>query len=170
MEGRDDLMGERRTAIYTVETEGRDKGKRFLLTEMSASKAESWAYRVILALANSNTQMPEGFEQTGMAGLAQLGLRGLIGLPWFVAEPLLKEMFECVQILPDPKNPKFARDLEPAGGDGDYDIEEVTTRMNLRMEIFKLHVDFSKAGVQSLLDRAKGMAGRASHTATESQK
>lgn len=155
----------RRTKIFVVEDEGRDKGKRFLLTEMASSKAESWAYRLILALAHNNTDIPSA--DTGMAGLAQIGLRGLAGLPWLVAEPLLREMFECVQVLPDPKNSSFARELEPAGGDGDYDIEEVTTRMHLRLEVFKLHVDFSTAALQSLAGKVKGARGKRSATETE---
>lgn len=160
----------RRTKVYQVDTEGRDKGKRFLITEMPASQAESWAYRVILALMSTNAEMPENFEQTGMAGLAQLGLRGMAGLPWSVADPLLKEMFQCVEILPDVKQPMFSRPLEPAGGDGDYDIEEIATRIALRGEIFKLHVDFSTAAVQSLIGKGKAAAGRARATSTELRK
>ncbi len=76
-------------------------------------------------------------------------------------------MFECVQVLPDPKNSSFARELEPAGGDGDYDIEEVTTRMHLRLEVFKLHVDFSTAALQSLAGKVKGARGKRSATETE---
>lgn len=165
-------MDGRRTKQYLVESEGRDKGKRFLITEMSASKAESWAYRLILALANSNTELPEGFEKTGMAGLAQIGLRGLVRLPWFVAEPLLKEMFECVQAMPDAKNLSTVRPLQAGddGGEGDYDIQEVTTRMNLRLEIFKLHVDFSEAAIQSLFGKAKTAAAKVSSTVTASRK
>lgn len=161
---------DRRTQTVVITEDGRDKGKRFLLTEMVASQGESWAFRVILALANNNAEMPAGFETTGMAGLAQLGLRGLVHLPWFVAEPLLKEMFQCVQVCPDPKNPHFARPLEPADGDGDLDISEVATRIKLRGEIFKLHVNFSSAAIQSLFGKVKEAAAKRSATATGSQK
>lgn len=157
---------------WKVETEGRDKGKIFRLTEMTSSRGEKWAYRALLALAGGSAQLPEGFESTGWAGLAQVGFKGLMSLPWPLLEPLLDEMMECVQIVPDPKNLSFARDLEPEGGQGDYDIEEITTRPALRMEIFKLHVDFSGAAIQSLRDRIKGImaAGKESVTATESRK
>lgn len=158
----------RRTKVVTITDEGRDKGKTFLLTEMPASKAEAWAYRVILALTNSNAEIPDGV--TGMAGLAQIGLKGLAGLPWLVAEPLLKEMFECVQFQPDPKVSREPRPLEPAGGEGDYDIEEVATRIKLRKEVFQLHVDFSSAALQSLIGKGKEAAGKHSRTGTESQK
>ena len=158
----------RRTKLVKITDEGRDKGKTFLITEMPPSQAEAWAYRALLALANNNVEVPDA--SLGMAALAQVGLRGLSGLPWIVAEPLLKEMMECVQVCPEPKNPSFVRPLEPAGGDGDYDIEEIATRLKLRKEIFQLHVDFSLAAIQSLLGRGKGAAGKSSHTGTESQK
>lgn len=157
----------RRTKLVTITDEGRDKGKKFLITEMEASQAEAWAFRVLLALGSSNAEIPA--PETGMAGLAQIGLRGLLGLPWLVAEPLLKEMFQCVQVCPDEKNPSFVRSLEPAES-GDYDIEEIATRFRLRKEIFQLHVDFSSAALQSLFGKAKEAAGKQSHTGTGSRK
>jgi hypothetical protein len=164
-------MGERRTKLVTVTDEGRDKGKRFLITEMPASQGESWAFRVLLALTNNNVQVPGA--ETGMSGLAELGIKGMIrglsGLPWFVAEPLLQEMFQCIQACPDPKNPSFVRALEPAES-GDYDIEEIWTRVMLRKEIFQLHVDFSSAAIQSLFGKAKEAAGKHSNTGTGSRK
>jgi hypothetical protein len=164
-------MGERRTKIYLVEAEGRDKGKRFLITEMPGSQAESWGIRLLLAVMGSNQNLPDGFEQTGMAGVAQLGIRGLAGLPWHLAEPLLKEMFACFAVLPDLKKPNFSRPLEPIET-GDYDIEEWTTRVALRFEWFKLHVDFSTAALQSLFGGvlAKAAAAKQSRTATASAK
>lgn len=154
----------RYTKYWKVETDGRDKGKTFLITEMSPSKAEKWAYRALLALINSNANLPKGFEQTGMAGLAQVGLQGLSGLPWHLAEPLLNEMFDCVQIVPDyPKfnMPRLLEDGEGEPGSGDGDIEEVLTRLQLRKEVFALHVDFSQAVIQSAIERVKAvMAAR----------
>ena len=88
----------RKTRSYTVTDEGRDKGKIFILTEMPALRAEAWAARALLALIAGNVQIPQGFERTGFAGLAQLGIRSLSGLKWEAAEPLLSEMLTCVQI------------------------------------------------------------------------
>lgn len=148
----------RHTKIWVVESEGRDKGKAFLITEMFSSKGEKWAYRALLALINTNVQLPNGFELTGMAGLAQVGMQGLTGLPWHLAEPLLNELQSCVQIIPDyPKfnMPRPLEDGEGEPGSGDLDIDEVQTRMQLRLEVFKLHVDFSAAAIQSLIERVK---------------
>lgn len=124
---------------YTVTDDNRDKGKTFVLTEMSASKAESWAMRAILALMEGGVDLPAGFERAGLAGIAEIGLRALSHLRWEVAEPLLAEMWDCVQYMPDPSKSHVVRDLIES------DIEEVMTRIKIRAEIWKLHTDFLKA-------------------------
>ena len=138
----------RSTTNFTVTDEGRDKGKTFLLTELSASKAEAWAMRAILALMAGGVELPEGFERLGMAGMAEVGIKALAGLRWEVAEPLLDEMWQCVRIMPDPSRPNVIRNLI------EEDIEEVTTRIKLRAEVWKLHTGFLKAAAPSLLKEA----------------
>ena len=136
----------RKTAMYAIETEGRDKGKVFFLTELPASRGEDWAARVILALMASGVNLPDDFASLGMAGLAQLGLRALAGLKWDVAKPLLAEMFDCIELIPDPKKTHVRRPLI----DDPEDIEEIRTRLELRMEVWKLHMGFLEAAFQSL--------------------
>jgi len=126
----------RKTLIYTVTDQNRDHKKQFLITEMAPAQSEAWAFRAILALMKDGVEMPAGFEHTGMAGMAEIGIRALQGLSWELAEPLLKEMMECVQIMPDPSKPHVLRQLI------DEDIEEVATRVKLRIEVWKLHMDF----------------------------
>jgi hypothetical protein len=152
----------RHTAPYTVADEGRDKGKMFLITEMSAAQGESWAIQALMALMQANVEMPNDFENLGMAALAQMGFQCLSSLQWHVAEPLLKEMFECVQIIPDPRKPEVVRAL--SGTDGDYDIEEISTRFKLRVEIWKLHTSFLQAVAPSLFEKVKAASGKASRT------
>lgn len=129
---------------YTVTDEGRDRGKVFVITEMSSSKAESWAMRVILALMASGTQLPEGYEKRGMAGLAEMGFKMLSSLRWETLEPLLAEMLACVQYMPDPSKPHVTRELF------EQDIEEVATRIKLRLAVWSLHTDFLQAVAPSL--------------------
>lgn len=128
----------RKTSTYTVSDDGRDKGKIFVLTELPASRAEAWAMRALLALMRSGAQLPDGFENMGMAGMAEMGIRALGGLSWEVAGPLLEEMWECVQIQPDPKNANLVRPLI------EEDVEEIKTRVMIRAEVWKLHADFLK--------------------------
>jgi hypothetical protein len=135
----------RHKANYTVTDEGRDKGKLFLITEMGAEQAEAWAMRALLALMANNVELPEGFEELGMGGLAELGIKALSGLKWEAAKPLFDEMFQCLQYIPDPKKTHVVRALIPD------DIEEVSTRLKLRMEILKLHTDFFTSAVPSLV-------------------
>lgn len=129
----------RATANITITTEGRDRGKVFVITEMPASRAEAWATRALLALMANNVELPDGFENLGMAAMAELGIKALSGLTWQVAEPLLAEMWECVQYMPDPRNPVVLRALI------EDDIEEIKTRVQLRAEVWKLHTGFLKA-------------------------
>jgi hypothetical protein len=140
----------RKVRNYTITDEGRDKGKVFVLTEMPALRAEAWAARALLALIAGNIHMPAGIEKAGFAGLAQLGIRSLSGLKWEAAEPLLSEMLTCVQIMP---SPSVVRPLI------DDDIEEITTLIKLRKEIWDLHTDFLQAGAGST-SVSKGKAGR----------
>ena len=126
----------RNTLNYTVTDEGRDKGKTFVLTEMPASRAEAWAMRAILALLANNVELPDGFDRLGMAGMAEVGIKALSGLKWDVAEPLLSEMWDCVQIMPDPSKPHVVRPLI------EEDVEEITTRVKIRAEVWKLHTGF----------------------------
>ena len=129
----------RKVMDYMVEAEGRDKGKVFQLTEMSAAQAERWALRAFQALARAGVDLGVVMGG-GMQGLASAGLRAFAFLPFHEADPLLSEMFACVKIKPDAAHRNVVRDLV------DDDIEEISTRLTLRAEVMKLHTDFLRAG------------------------
>ncbi len=114
---------------------GRDAGRAYYITEMSARQAEAWAYRVVCAIA-SNYELPDDYKELGMAGVASLGLTALLKVDWQQAEPLLQEMMDCVQFIPDPARPEVMRQLI------DDDTEEVFTLVLLRKEVFELHTGF----------------------------
>jgi hypothetical protein len=145
----------RKSKIVTIEAEGRDKNKMYLISEMSVTEIEGWAMRVLLALMKSNVELPDGVMDLGAAGLAEMGLKCLGGLQWEVAKPLLDEMLACVKIIPNPRNANVSRDLREDQGD----IEELPTLLNLRMEVWKLHTGFLQAAGPSLLERAKAAKG-----------
>lgn len=150
----------RRTCDYTVTDAGRDRGKRFLITEMPASVAEAWAMRALLAIAQGGVQLPEGFERRGWAGMVEAGIRALTGLRWEVAEPLLAEMWQCVAVVPDPSKPHVQRPLI------EEDVEEIATRIKLRAEIWKLHADFLKAVAPSIFAGSPAPAASTPNTKT----
>ena len=140
----------RRERKYTVTSEGRDKGKVFLLTEMGAVQSEKWAARALLALLKSGVELPEDVAQAGLAGVAAVGIKAFGSIAWADAEPLLDEMMQCVQVIPSSNVPRafFA----------DMDIEEVTTLLSLRKELLELHLGFSLAAL-SLTSRTSAAAG-----------
>lgn len=132
----------RKTKEVTITTEGRDKGKTFVITEMPASRAEKWATRAFLALGRAGIEVPEELQGAGMAAIAIVGIRALARLSFADAEPLLDDMMACVQI----KMPAITRALIDDGSESE-DIEEATTRLLLRSEVFELHTGFSVAAV-----------------------
>ena len=129
----------RKEIFYTVEDKGRDNGKVFYIREMSATQAEWWAIRAILAMANNGINLPDNLSDMGMAGMAKVGLEMVAKIPPEDARPLLDELMKCVQAVPNPADQNIKRPLI------DDDTEEVMTRLKLRSEVFKLHVDFFTA-------------------------
>lgn len=131
-----------RKELYYTETAGRDAGKVFYIREMSATQAEWWAIRAGMAMARSGVDLPENFADMGIAAMAGTGLKMVSQIPPAEAKPLLDELMECVQCVPDATNQNIRRRLI------DDDIEEIATRLKLRAEVFKLHVDFFQAAAQ----------------------
>ncbi len=138
----------RKTRTVTITTEGRDKGRSYLLTEMPAMQAEDWASRALTAVTQANPTIPEDVKFTGMAGVASLGIRTLSAIAWEDLKPLLAEMLTCVQFVPDPTRPNVVRPMI------EDDVEEVGTLLMLRAEIIELHTGFSVAAELSKLGAA----------------
>lgn len=122
----------RKTADITITAEGRDAGKTFRITELSASAAEDWAIRAIMAIAKGGVEIPDGIPHS-LAGIAILGFKALAGMDPATAKPLLDEMMGCVQVITSSGIAR--RPMEE-------DIEEVATRLQLRKEVFEVHTGF----------------------------
>ena len=136
----------RKEEDFTITAPGRDTGKVFHLKEMPALQAEKWATRALMLVAASGVDIGTVRATDGMRGLAILGLQALMrGIPWALAEPLLDELLICVQIKPS------SGIVRPLTVD---DIDEVPTYLQLRMEVLRLHVDFSQA--DALLRQVSG--------------
>ena len=128
-----------RKVITFTSTDGRDAGKVFQITEMPASKAEKWATRALLAMARNGVDIPDDIASSGLAGIAAFTIKAICGMSFEEAEPLLDEMFGCIQFV---TSADIVRKLM------EQDIEEIATRVKLRKEVFKLHTDpFFSAGV-----------------------
>lgn len=154
-------MARKTKTIVIPRSEGnRDSGKTFLITEMSAEQSEKWALRALGAIANSGMEIPEDVMRLGMGALVAVGFKGLLTMQFDEAEPLLDEMMDCIVIVPDPKNPAVVRPVD------DEDIEDVTTRLSLRSEVFELHTGFSLAGFLSTLGKSAKKTPDTSDTPT----
>src|SRR3954449_6524728 len=138
----------RKELTLTIDTPGRDVNKTFFIREMSATKAERWATRALLALLKSGIEIPDDIAQAGLAGVAAMGLRAFGGIDFADAEPLLAEMLSCVQVIPDASRPMVKRALI------EDDIEEVSTLLRLREEVLSLHTGFSLRDFRSKLTAA----------------
>ncbi|AWK43064.1 MULTISPECIES: hypothetical protein [Photorhabdus] len=133
----------RKETFITMNDDNRDKGKLFYIQEMPASQAEWWAIRALMAMGREGLSIPDNFRDLGMAALAVVGLKAISRIAPDEARPLLDELMGCVQMVPNQVDKKIKRELI------DSDIEEIVTRLKLRAEVLKLHVDFFKTADQS---------------------
>lgn len=140
----------RKSKIVTIPAaEGnRDSGKHFFITEMSAVRVEKWAMRAISAMANGGMDIPPEVTRLGLGAVLAAGFRGILTMAFADAEPLLDEMMQCAQVLPDKSKPDVLRPID------DEDIQEVTTLLLLRTEVIEIHTGFSIAGWLSNLGRS----------------
>ena len=146
----------RNTADITITTEGRDQGKTYRLTEMSASAAEDWAIRAFMAIAKGGAEIPDGIPQS-IAGIAILGFKALAGADYATAKPLLDEMMGCVQVV---TSAGIARKPQ------EEDIQEVATRLQLRKEVFEVHTGFFARAARLSSTTSASTAPAASATAS----
>jgi hypothetical protein len=140
----------RKEKEITIEADNRDKGKVYILHEMSSAQGEKWGLRAMLALGKSKLEIPPELMSQGLAGIAALGIRAFGSMEFEDAEPLMDEMMACFEIRPDPINhPSVQRRLM-----AEEDIEEVSTRVQLRAEWWALHTGFS---IDVVLSRLKAV-------------
>ena len=128
----------RRTEIVEI-TEGRDAGKKFMITEMSAEAAEWWAFSALQAIAGADAELN---LQAPLSDMAAQGIKALAKVHPDQAKPLLDEMMGCVQILvPATQKPRPLLD---------GDIEDVKTRFMLRKAVMEIHLGFSTGGEEQI--------------------
>ncbi len=136
---------------YTVQDDGRDKGKQFKITELDAFSGDKFASKAFAAAIRAGMQVPAGMEDTGMLALAKAGYAILVAMPFEFSESLLDELMTCVEFI---SSKGITRKIESV------DIEEIQTIMKLRKAAYDLHVDFFPNGSQSISE--SGQSGRES--------
>lgn len=119
----------RYTSTFTAD-KGRDKGKKFLLTEMSPRAAHLWATRMLLGMAAGGLEI-DGIEDKGLAGLATMAMTAIAKIPEMTAIPLLNQLLDCVQSVQERATRELFED----------DIEEVATLFLLQKAVLELHIN-----------------------------
>ena len=130
---------------------GRDAGKIFRITEMTAEQSEWWALRALSILVDADTTGE--LEQLGsmMVGETEkLSTLGVVAIIKLLAKadperirPLWDEMKDCWRLVPNGDRNMTARLA-------DNSIEEVSTLLTLRMKTLELHFDFFTRSIQGL--------------------
>ncbi len=127
----------RKTTRLTIAEEGRDKGKSFVLTELPADQGERWFIRALFAIAKSDADVTPEVIAGGAASFAAWGLPALLQAEHRDVEPLLDEMWQCVQYQHAANIP-----LQSIAEGINSQIEEVSTRFALRLAVMQLHLGF----------------------------
>ena len=128
--------------------DNRDKGRQYLITEMSAADGERWANDTLHALAQSGVDLPEDYSKLTVAGVASLGFKMLSGMPGDAMHDIMDRLMTCVEYIPDPSQPGIRRGGKPPRPQMfEDDIEEVMTRLKLKAKVFSLLTGFLKAAV-----------------------
>lgn len=122
----------RKETVITLE-DGRDKGKRIKITEMSAWDATEWADDILLSALGNGIELS---HVAGMASVAEMGQALLSKIPKEDTKEAVAKLLSCCKYLPDPKNQSIELDIDKET------LEEAASFYKLRIEAFKLHVDF----------------------------
>lgn len=127
----------RKEVLFTA-TDGRDAGKEFVITEMSAWDADSLAQDIFRAMGESNyTEIPPDVIAMGCAGLATVGLSVLSASSPDVAQTLRDRLISTVEIVITHDGNQQSRKVN-----GAIDFEEVSTIRQVMDKVFKLNFDF----------------------------
>lgn len=127
-----------RKEIPFTATDGRDAGKEFVITEMSAWDADSLAQDIFRAMGDSNyTGIPADVIAMGCAGLATLGLSVISASSPDVAHALRDRLMSTVEIVIQHEGNQQRRKVN-----GAIDFEEVSTIRQVMDKVFKANFDF----------------------------
>lgn len=128
----------RKEIPYIVEVNNRDKGKEFIITEMSAWDADTLAQDIFRAMGESNyTSIPADVIAMGCAGLATVGLSVISASSPDVARTLRDRLMATVEVVISHEGQRQQRPVK-----GEIDFEEVATIRTLLDKVFQVNFDF----------------------------
>lgn len=128
----------RKEITFIPEDSGRDKGKEFIITELSAWDADELAQDIFRAMGESGfNAIPPEVIAMGCAGLATVGLSVLSSAHPDVARKLRDRLIETVEIVIYNDGQRIIRKV-----DGPNDFEEVSTIRKLMDKVFEVNFGF----------------------------
>lgn len=134
----------RKTLNYTVDADGRDFGKVFVITEMSAWDADTMAQDIFRAMGDSKfTEIPEDVIRMGCAGLATIGLSVLCAASPEVSSTMRDRLLSTVEIAIEHEGKQQVRKVKS------IDFEEVPTIRTLMDKVFHLNFGFLALAAES---------------------
>ena len=133
-------MSNRKIKLVVIETPGRDQGKCFRVQEMPAYQGERWATRAFHEIMRAGGEADGYVPGAGWEALAMAGYKSFGRLDLAVAQPLWDELLDCVTVVPEQSRPEVFRPLLL-----DSDVEEIATIVQLKLEAFSIHANFSRA-------------------------
>lgn len=170
----------RRSVELKIQEPGRDQGKLFKITEMSAFDTEEWAERSINAiLRNANkedisfliplvyTYVQEATIESSYEKLMEKNDEGMVKiqqatekLAVYLSSLFFSLPYDDLKIVVKPLfdccsiylNPGQNDLVEPILNNPNHYIEEVSTIIALKREAFKLHTDFFTRDAKRYLD------------------
>lgn len=134
----------RKQITHIVESAGRDQGKEFLITEMSAWDADTLAQDIWRAMGDAKfTSIPADVIAMGSAGLATLGLSVLSASKPEVAAAMRDKLLGTVEVVITSEIGQQVRKVLP------IDFEEVQTIRQLMDKVFEVNFGFLAVAAES---------------------
>ena len=137
--------------VKTDDTENRDKGKVYLITEWDVYKCEAWSIKVLSASITAGVEVMGAALKFPTEAMSIIGAEQIIGIiariPPAISIPLINELIEGVQLVPDISRPQLARKLLID------DIQEGSTLAAIKAEVIRANMAFFK-GVIGLILKA----------------
>ncbi len=118
-------------ATVTINS-GRDAGKTFKITEWPATQTERWVLRAFFGLGQAGVELPPELLQLGAAPIIYAIASKIVYLPSDLGVQLADELMQNVERVEE----RTTRPLV------ELDIEDFSTRLQLKKEVLKLTFGF----------------------------
>ncbi|NNS07342.1 hypothetical protein [Erwinia sp. JH02] len=126
-----------RKIITFIAEDGRDKGKEFQITEMSAWDAEELSEEIYRAMGQGEfNSLPADVVSMGIAGLATVGMSVLAAAPAATSRYISDKLLSTVKAVITHEGQQVSRDVEK------IDFEEIATLRKLKDKVLELNFSF----------------------------